>query len=144
MSTARRTRLWPLGIVVAAGALSATAASAEETVCTPEYYFNHSEVPPLIIPIDEARAAGSRVTRLDLETGDYRQHFGSDPEATLESGTMQILNPGSLRERIDFVALDAGEGLVLRISLVDEGMPFVRIDGDGLVTSGHCSYEVDQ
>jgi hypothetical protein len=133
-----------VAVAVACLALLPASALAEETICAPEFYFNSTEQPAVIIAIDAARAAGSRVTRIDIETGAYRQHFVGDEAGTLESGTMQIVNAGSLRERIDFVALDVESGLLLRISLVDEGMPFVRVDGEGLVASGHCVHEYDQ
>ena len=126
-----------------AGALLASgAAQAEEMViCTPEYYYNTSENPPFIIPIDEARAGGTRVTRIDLETGAYRQHFIGSDDDILETGALTVVNPGSLRERIDFVALNPANGWLLRISLIDEGLPFVRVDQEGTVASGHCVYE---
>lgn len=116
-------------------------AIAEEMVaCTPEHYYNSSETPPLIITIDRARGLGSRVTRIDLETGAYREHFiGSDSD-TIEAGSLKVVNPGSLRERIDFVALDSSTGFLIRISLIDEGLPFVRVDTEGTVASGHCAY----
>ena len=115
----------------------------EMVVCTPEYYYNSSESPPVIVPIDAARAAGSRVTRIDLETGDYAEHFiGSDSDI-LRTGSLTVVNPGSLRERIDFVALDPATALLLHISLIDDGLPFVRVDEQGTVASGHCSYAYD-
>ena len=115
----------------------------EMVVCTPEYYYNSSESPPVIVPIDAARAAGSRVTRIDLETGDYAEHFiGSDSDI-LRTGSLTVVNPGSLRERIDFVALDPATALLLHISLIDDGLPFVRVDEQGTVASRHCSYAYD-
>ena len=64
----------------------------EMVVCTPEYYYNSSESPPVIVPIDAARAAGSRVTRIDLETGDYTEHFiGSDSDI-LRTGSLTVVN----------------------------------------------------
>jgi hypothetical protein len=116
-------------------------AFAEEMIaCTPEHYYNSSEAPPLIITIDAARGAGSRVTRIDLETGAYREHFIGSDNDTIEAGNLKVVNPGSLRERIDFVALDASTGFLLRISLIDQDMPFVRVDTEGTVASGHCTY----
>ena len=116
-------------------------ALAEEMVaCTPEHYYNSSENPPLIIEIDRARGAGSRVTVIDLETGAYREHFIGSANDTIEVGSLKVVNPGSLRERIDFVALDSSSGLLLRISLIDQDMPFVRVDAEGTVASGHCAY----
>jgi hypothetical protein len=128
--------------VAFAALLMASPALAEEiVVCTPEHYYNSSETPPIIIPIDAARAAGSRVTRIDLETGNYAEHFiGSDGDI-LRTGSLTVVNPGSLRERIDFVALDPATALLLHISLIDEGLPFVRVDPEGTVASGHCVYE---
>ncbi|MDB5541950.1 MAG: hypothetical protein JWQ89_3677 [Devosia sp.] len=121
--------------------LLASPAFAEETICTPDHYYNWNEPAPLIIPIDAARAAGSWVTRVDIETGAYRQHHITDETFTGESGTFTILNPGSLKERIDFAAVDRQSGLMLRISLVDEGRPFVRVSSEGTVASGHCVYQ---
>ena len=116
-------------------------ALAEEMVaCTPEHYYNSSETPPLIITIDKARGAGSRVTRIDLETGAYREHFIGSEQDTIASGSLKVVNPGSLRERIDFVALDSSTGFLLRISLIDQDLPFVRVDTEGTVASGHCTY----
>lgn len=116
-------------------------ALAEEIVaCSPEHYYNSSETPPLIIEIDKARGAGSRVTRIDLETGAYREHFIGSEQDTIEAGSLKVVNPGSLRERIDFVALDSSTGFLIRISLIDEGLPFVRVDTEGTVASGHCAY----
>lgn len=116
-------------------------ALAEEMVaCTPEHYYNSSESPPLIIEIDRARGAGSRVTVIDLESGAYREHFIGSANDTIEAGSLKVVNPGSLRERIDFVALDASSGFLLRISLIDQDMPFVRVDAEGTVASGHCTY----
>lgn len=120
--------------------LVSPALAEEMVVCTPEYYYNSSESPPAIVPIDAARAAGSRVTRIDLETGDYAEHFiGSDSDI-LRTGSLTVVNPGSLRERIDFVALDPATALLLHISLIDDGLPFVRVDEEGTVASGHCVY----
>jgi hypothetical protein len=116
-------------------------AIAEEMVaCTPEHYYNSSESSPLIIEIDKARGAGSRVTRIDLETGAHREHFIGSENDTIEAGSLKVVNPGSLRERIDFVALEASTGFLIRISLIDEDMPFVRVDTEGTVASGHCTY----
>jgi len=116
-------------------------ALAEEMVaCTPEHYYNSSETPPLIITIDKARGAGSRVTRIDLESGAYREHFIGSDNDTIASGSLKVVNPGSLRERIDFVALDSSTGFLLRISLIDQNLPFVRVDTEGTVASGHCTY----
>ncbi|HEV2513689.1 MAG TPA: hypothetical protein VGV07_00445 [Devosia sp.] len=127
--------------VAFAAVLMASPAIAEEMVaCTPEHYYNSSETLPLIISIDKARAAGSRVTRIDLETGAYREHFIGSDNDTIEAGSLKVINPGSLQERIDFVALDSSTGFLLRISLIDENMPFVRVDTEGTVASGHCTY----
>ena len=130
--------------VAFAALLMASPVLAEEmVVCTPEHYYNSSETPPIIIPIDAARAAGTRVTRIDLETGAYAEHFiGSDSDI-LRTGNLTVVNPGSLRERIDFVALDPATALLLHISLIDEGLPFVRVDEEGTVASGHCGYASD-
>ena len=121
-----------------------TLAFGEETICTPEYYYNSSEQPPIIIPIDADRAAGSRVTRIDIETGAYREHFVDRESDILAIGSMSIVNPGSLRERIDFVALDPVTAEIIRISLIDDDLPFVRIGANGNVSSGFCIYEYDQ
>ena len=124
-----------------AAVLIASPAIAEEMVaCTPEHYYNSSETPPLVITIDRARGLGSRVTRIDLETGAYREHFIGSDNDTIEAGSLKVVNPGSLRERIDFVALDSSTGFLIRISLIDEGLPFVRVDTEGTVASGHCAY----
>ena len=129
-------------IALAGAVLAAGAAQAEETViCTPEFYYNSSENPPIIIPIDEARAKGTKVTRIDLETGAYRQHFTGSDDDIVDTGTLTVINPGSLKERIDFVALNPATGWLLHISLIDEGMPFVRVDEEGTVASGHCVYK---
>ena len=110
----------------------------EQVICTPDTYYNWNEPAPLMILIDAARSAGSWVTRLDLEAGAYRQHLITDATVVGESGTFAILNPGSLRERVDFVALDQHSGLMLHISLIDDGLPFVRVSSNGTVSSGHC------
>ena len=121
--------------------LISPALAEEMVVCTPEHYYNSSETPPLIITIDAARGAGSRVTRIDLETGAYREHFIGSDNDPIEAGSLKVVNPGSLRERIDFVALDTTTAFLLHISLIDEGLPFVRVDPEGTVASGHCVYE---
>ncbi|CAN7237879.1 hypothetical protein LJR016_000842 [Devosia sp. LjRoot16] len=133
---------WAKRLLLALTAITLTApVLAEEMVaCTPEHYYNSSETPPLIITIDKARGAGSRVTRIDLETGAYREHFIGSDNDTIEAGSLKVINPGSLRERIDFVALDSNTGFLIRISLIDEDMPFVRVDTEGTVASGHCTY----
>ena len=136
----RGNRVKPILTALFALLLIPGAVLAEETICTPEFYYNSSEAEPVIIPIDEARAAGSMATRIDIETGAYRHTFIGATE-TIATGTLAIVSFGSLRERIDFVALDVTTGLVLRISLIDDGLPFVRIDADGTVASGHCVYE---
>lgn len=125
----------------AAMTLASPALAEEMVVCTPEQYYNSSEAKPLIIEIDAARGAGSRVTRIDVETGAYREHFIGADNDTIESGSLKVVNPGSLRERIDFVALDTTTGFLLRVSLNDQDMPFVRVDAEGTVASGHCVYE---
>lgn len=126
--------------VVAVLTLISPALAEEIVACTPEHYYNSSETPPLIITIDKARGAGSRVTRIDLETGAYREHFIGSDNDTIETGSLKVVNPGSLRERIDFVALDSSTGFLLRISLIDQDLPFVRVDAEGTVASGHCAY----
>ena len=119
-------------------------AGAEDTICTPEYYFNPTEQPPLVIEIDAARARGSLVTRVDLETGAYRELRGGDEAQQTSAGAFIIVDEGSLQERVDFVAIEPDSGAVLRISLIDDGLPFVRIDAEGVVASGHCIHEYDQ
>ncbi|WP_156387202.1 hypothetical protein [Devosia sp. Root105] len=133
---------WTMRLLIALAAMTfISSAIAEEMVaCTPEHYYNSSETPPLIITIDKARGAGSRVTRIDLETGAYREHFIGSDNDTIEAGSLKVINPGSLRERIDFVALDSSTGFLLRISLIDQDLPFVRVDTEGTVASGHCTY----
>lgn len=134
-------RLARCSLLALAAMVPSSPALAEELVaCTPEHYYNSSETPPLVITIDKARGAGSRVTRIDLETGAYREHFIGADNDTIEAGSLKVVNPGSLRERIDFVALDASSGFLIRISLIDQDMPFVRVDADGTVASGHCAY----
>jgi hypothetical protein len=128
--------------LVIATFLIAPPAWAEDTICTPEHYYNWQEPEPLVIAIDAARAAGSWVTVVDIETGAYGHHRIGDT-AVIETGAFTILNPGSLRERIDFAAVDQQSGLTLRISLIDQDMPFVRVGADGTVASGHCVYEYD-
>lgn len=136
MIGARRT------LLALAAMMIVTPALAEEmVVCTPEHYYNSSETPPLIIEIDAARGAGSRVTRIDVETGAYREHFIGSDNDTIESGSLKVVNPGSLRERLDFVALDTATGFLIRVSLIDQDMPFVRVDTEGTVASGHCVYD---
>lgn len=130
-------------LLLALGAMMiVTPALAEEmVVCTPEHYYNSSETPPLIIEIDAARGAGSRVTRIGVETGAYHEHFIGSDNDTIESGSLKVVNPGSLRERVDFVALDTATGFLIRVSLIDQDMPFVRVDTEGTVASGHCVYD---
>jgi hypothetical protein len=128
-------------LALAAMTLTSPVLAEEMVVCTPEHYYNSSETPPLIITIDAARGAGSRVTRIDLESGAYREHFIGADNDTIESGSLKVVNPGSLRERIDFVALDSTTGFLIRISLIDDGLPFVRVDTEGTVASGHCGFE---
>jgi len=140
MASADRT-IWLLG-VLAGALLVASAAQADDWVlCTPEFYYNSSESPPVVIAIDEARAHGSVLTHVDLETGAYREHFADLESDTLHTGTFKIVNPGSRQERIDFVAVDTTTALLIHISLIDEGWPFVRVDKEGTVSSGHCVYE---
>ncbi|OEO32645.1 hypothetical protein VW23_010550 [Devosia insulae DS-56] len=129
-----------LFVALAAVVMASPALAEEMVACTPEHYYNSSETPPLIITIDKARAAGSRVTRIDLETGAYREHFIGSENDSIEAGGLKVINPGSLRERIDFVALDSSTGFLLRISLIDQDLPFVRVDTEGTVASGHCTY----
>jgi hypothetical protein len=118
--------------------------SAEETICTPEFYYNTTEPTPLVIPVDTPRRTVSRVTSVNVETGAYHENMGAADGTLFESGTLDIINPGSLKERVDFVAFDAKSGLLLHISLIDEGLPFTRIDGEGSISSGHCVYEYDK
>lgn len=135
------TRAKRLLLALAAMMIVTPALAEEMVVCTPEHYYNSSETPPLIIEIDAARGAGSRVTRIDVETGAYREHFIGSDNDTIESGSLKVVNPGSLRERIDFVALDTTTGFLIRVSLIDQDMPFVRVDTEGTVASGHCVYD---
>lgn len=123
-----------LGLFAAGGA-----SAADIVVCTPEHYYNSSETTPIVIPIDAARLAGSQITRLDIETGDYQQAVGAADGWIVAEGTMRIVNPGSMQERIDFVAVDVESGMLLRLSFVDADLPFVRVDDVG-VASGHCEY----
>jgi len=134
------------GIIAGIAVLAAlpSLARAEETICTPEYYFNSAERPPLVIEIDADRARGSLVTRVDLETGAYRELRGGDEAQEIHAGAFTIVNEGSLRERVDFVATEPDTGAVLRISLIDDALPFVRVDAEGVVASGHCVHEYDQ
>jgi hypothetical protein len=131
-------RLGIAGFILLAGA--ARAMASDVVVCTPEFYFNSSEATPLIIPIDAARMAGSQVSWVDTQSGAYHQTMGGMDGDTVAEGQLRIVNPGSMRERIDFVAIDEKSGLLLRLSFVDENLPFVRVDSQG-VASGHCVYE---
>ena len=131
-------------LALALVALISPALAEEMVVCTPEYYYNSTEDKPLVITIDAARGAGSRVTRIDLETGAYSENFIGAENDPIETGSLKVVNPGSLRERIDFVALDTVTAFLIRISLIDEGLPFVRVDPEGTVASGHCVYQSEQ
>lgn len=122
----------------------ATAALAQDTICTPEFYYNTTEPTPLVIPVDKTRLAVARITSVDIETGAYHENMGAADGTLFENGTFEIINPGSLKERIDFVAFDAKRSLLIHISLIDEGLPFTRIDAEGSISSGHCVYEYDQ
>ena len=124
-----------VGLLLLAGP---TAAAADDTICTPEYYYNSSEAVPLVIAVDADRMQGTRVTRLDLDTGAYSQRLGSADGQTLEHGVLQIVSPGSRTERSDFIAVDIRSGLLLHLSFVDDNWPFTRVEPDGVVASGHC------
>jgi hypothetical protein len=119
-------------------------ALAEDTICTPAFYFNTDDPKPQIIPIDAARLAGSRVTSVDIETGAFHENIGAVDGRLVETGKLRIVNKGSMQERIDFVALNDKTGLVIHISLIDQDLPFTRVDKEGTVASGHCVYEYDQ
>lgn len=129
------------GLVVLAGTAGAL---AEDTICTPEFYYNTDDPEPQIIPIDAARLAGSLVTSVDIETGAFHENIGAVDGRLVETGKLRIVNKGSMKERIDFVALNDKTGLVIHISLIDEGLPFTRVDMEGTLASGHCVYEYDQ
>jgi hypothetical protein len=115
--------------------------AAENVVCTPEFYFNWREPSAIMIEIDEARMRGSHVVHIDLETGTFRALRGGDEAQVVGSGTMTVVNVGSLRENFDFVATEPDTGALLRIELRDESLPYVRVDYEGSVASGHCVYE---
>ena len=117
---------------------------AEDTICTPEFYYNTSEATPLIIPVDAPRLSGSRVTSVDIETGAFHDNIGAVDGRLVEKGKLRIVNEGSMKERIDFVALSDKTGLLLHISLIDEGLPFTRVDAEGTLASGHCVYEYNK
>lgn len=119
-------------------------AFGEDTICTPEFYINGWEPTPFVIPIDPPRRSTARKIGVDIETGAWHESFVEGETDDLTSGTFTIINPGSLRERIDFIAIDPGDGTVLHISLIDEGLPFVLIDAEGSISTGHCVYEYDQ
>ena len=119
-------------------------AMAEDTICTPEFYYNTTEPTPLVIPVDQTRLAVARITSVNIETGAYHENMGATDGTLFENGKFEIINPGSLKERIDFVAFDAKRSLLIHISLIDEGLPFTRIDSEGSFSSGHCVYEYDQ
>lgn len=129
------------GLMLLAGTVGAL---AEDTICTPEFYYNTSEATPLVIPIDAARLSGSRVTSIDIETGVFHDNIGAVDGQLVEKGKLRIVNKGSMKERIDFVALSDKTGVLLHISLIDEGLPFTRVDAEGTLASGHCVYEYDQ
>jgi hypothetical protein len=120
---------------------TASAAAEDLVVCTPEFYFNSSEATALVIPIDASRMGGRTVTTLDLETGAFHDNIRTADGREVARGTLSIVNPGSHQERIDFVALDAKTGLLMRLSFVDgDPLPFTRIDDEGTVSSGHCEF----
>jgi hypothetical protein len=119
------------------------AAFAEDTICTPEFYYNTSEATPLVIAVDADRMAGTRITSIDIETGAYHETVGAFDGDLIASGTMNVINRGSHQERSDFVAVNPKTGLLLHISLIDEGLPFTRVDAEGTMASGHCVYEYD-
>ena len=129
------------GLMLLAGTVGAL---AEDTICTPEFYYNTSEATPLIIPVDAARLSGSRITSIDIETGVFHDNIGAVDGQLVEKGKLRIVNKGSMKERIDFVALSDKTGVLLHISLIDEGLPFTRVDAEGTLASGHCVYEYDQ
>ena len=119
-----------------------SAGFAEEVVvCTPEFYFNWREPSAIIIEIDEARAQGSDVIHIDLETGTFRALRGGDEAQVVGSGAMTIVNVGSLRENFDFVATEPDTGALLRIELRDESLPYIHVDYEGSTAAGHCVYE---
>jgi hypothetical protein len=134
----------PVLFCLAALAGGVPVAMAEDTICTPEFYYNTTEPTPLVIPVDATRLAVARITSVDIETGTYHENMGAADGTLFEGGTFDIIKPGSLQERIDFVAFDAKRSLLIHIRLIDEGLPFTRIDAEGSISSGHCVYEYDQ
>lgn len=129
-----------VGLALLAGATGV--AQAEDTICTPEFYYA-TEAPPRVIPIDQARRETAIITRIDIETGRYREVLGDMDGQTIRQGAMKVVRPGSHQERSDFIAVDLEDGRLLHISLIDEGLPFTRVDADGLISSGGCVYEYE-
>ena len=80
----------------------------------------------------------------DVVPEDSAAHVPGDETRVGATGTFTILNPGSLHDRIDFSAIDQTSGLTLRISLIDDNLPFIRTSAEGTVSSGHCVYEYDE
>lgn len=117
------------------------ATAAENLVCTPEFYFNWQEPSAIMIEIDEARMRGSQVIHIDIETGTFRALRGGDEAQVVGSGAMTIVNVGSLRENFDFIATEPDTGALLRITLRDEDLPYLRVEYEGSTAAGHCVRE---
>jgi len=123
-------------------ALTPAAAMAEQTICTPTTYFNWDSDPAILITIDAARAAGSTITSIDIDTG-LGEDLIMQGKAGRKARTYTIVNPGSLKENQDFIAMDE-QGALLHIDLRAHPMTFTRTDAEGTVAAGACVYEWDQ
>ena len=134
----------PLAAIATLRSLGPSLALAEETICTPEFYINgrraHAVRHPHRRPAPQHRAQDQRRYRDRRLARELRR---SAKPTISAPAAFTIVNPGSLRERIDFVATDPDTGTVLHVSLIDEGLPFVRVDAEGSISTGHCVFEYD-
>jgi hypothetical protein len=119
-------------------------ALAEEMICTPTFYINGWEPTPFVIPVDASLRTTARKISVDVETGAWHENFVEGESKDLRSGTFTIVNKGSLRERIDFIAIDTDTGTVLHIALYDADQPFVLTDHEGSISTGRCVFGYDQ
>lgn len=116
--------------------LAASPAYARHLGCTPNGSVEWWEGKPVSTLFDGMDEFGPVVFGINLETGRYLEHLVGGRAGISGGGTAEIIDPGDVTARDDFIARDHHS--YFRIMVWRDPMSFVRLHDDGTVDVGTC------
>jgi hypothetical protein len=110
--------------------IAASQAQAKYLGCTPDGSVEWREGTPAAFAFDPEEEFGPVLFGIDLESGKYLEHLVGGRAGISGGGTVEIIEPGDIAARDDFIGRDRHS--YFRIMIWRDPMSFIRIHDDGL------------